>query len=536
MTINRFAAFTAGVLASACASPAVAQYDFDYFTSSPATFGKALNLEYRNAPRSKPMMFTLSLNRGPTPLKSLFGSTDPRSLEVGIDLLPLWLLIATTSTGDGVIPVLVPTTASLQGVHLHLQLMTGGGPGPYIVDKLSNKIVIVAGAARTTTTIRARLGDGRSPHGPGRGMMAVFPIPNSKGKYLLAGGGTGNILGAKGLQTTEIYDTRTNRITPGPNLRAPRALATATVLPNGKVLLAGGVDTLGNPTATCEIYDPASNTFKATGSMGTRRAGHAASLLGNGRVLVVAGARDLADVAKAITGLLRSAELYNPATGTWSSTASISNSVLGPSLTTLANGKALVAGGAKVNTLFGIPLSVTSVKTCQIYDPATGRWSSTGSMRQSRAVHEFNTIRLKDGRVLITGGVYVDIRPLIPPPSNFAGATAVKTCEYYNPSTGSWVALPNMSVARSGHTVNQMPDGRVLIAGGASGAIDVAISQRSIQEFNPASNTFVAIYNMDTARSTHGSLVAPNGSLVLFGGTISAAATLTLDSIELVHR
>ncbi|MEE2887596.1 MAG: kelch repeat-containing protein [Planctomycetota bacterium] len=535
MRINRITALTAGALAAVCISPALAQGDFDYDSSSPATFGKTLKLDYKGAPAGKPMMFMLSLNGGPVPLKLMFGGNDPRSISVGVDLVAAWLLIG-TGPGGGSIPVLVPTLPALAGMHLHLQMMTGGGSGPHIIDKLSNKIVVIPGPASTTTTLQAQLGDGRSPRGPGRAMMAVFPIPNSKGKFMLAGGGTGNILGANGLKTTEIFDSRTNTVKPGPDMNMARALATFTQLKDGRVLLAGGVDTVGDPTNTCEIYNPATNTFTSTGSMGSKRAGHAAALLNDGRVLVVAGTRELKDVAKAITGLLSSAEIYNPATGNWSGTGSIANAVLGPSLTTLTNGKVLVAGGARVNTIFGIPLSVTSLNTCQLYNPSSGSWSGTGSMRNDRAVHSFDTLRLSNGRVLVTGGVKVNIAPLIPPPANFAGATAMKQCEYYDPNSGSWVSLPDMSIERTGHSVTQTRSGIVIIAGGAKGAIDAAISTTSIQEFNPSSNSFVGSYNMKTQRATQGSALTPSGAIVLFGGTISSTATTTLHSIEMIHR
>ena len=93
-----------------------------------------------------------------------------------------------------------------------------------------------------------------------------------------------------------------------------------------------------------------------------------------------------------------------------------------------------------------------------------------------------------------------------------------------------------MTTERTGHSVNQMPNGMVIIAGGGKGAIDAAVSVNSIQEFNPSSNAFVRSYSMISARSTHGSCLTPSGSVVLLGGSASSTATSNLRSIEIIHR
>ena len=523
------------------ASSVCAQGDFPFDKATPATFGGILKLTYSGAPANKAMMFMLSLNGGPMPVKLLFGGTDTRSLQVGVDLLPAWL-ITNTGTGSGAFNLPVPTTASLQGVHIHTQLMTGGAAPPNTIDKISSKIVIVLGAGGTSDLLQSKLGDGRNPVGLGRGMMSVFPIKGKNGSVMLAGGGTGNILGAKGLKTTEIFNFRTMTSGPGPNMTTERALHTATVLKDGRVLMAGGVDagtssTSGNPVNTCEIYNPATNTFTATGRMGSKRAGHAATLLNDGRVLVAAGTSELADVLKAINGMMNTCEIYNPTTGTWSNAASIKEKVIGPSLTTLANGKVLVCGGAKVTRGFlNIPVSVDSVTKSQLYTVTSNSWANTGSMKQHRSVHGLNTLLLKDGRVLVTGGVVVKIA-LLPPPNNFAGATSTNKCEYYNPTTGTWVLLPAMAQPRFSHTANEMGNGRVLVCGGGKGAIDGAVSVTSIQEFNPATNSFTAgVMNLKAARGTHGGAVLPDDTLVVFGGVTSATAPLTLRTMEIVHQ
>src|SRR5690606_35580269 len=122
----------------------------------------------------------------------------------------------TGPTGSGSFPIAVPNDSALQGLKLHLQLMSGPGTNGRDVDKISNKLLVVAGASATSTQLDALLGDNQTPPGPGRALMAVFPIAGSDGEYLLAGGGVGNILGATGLRTSEIFSSRELDVRPGP--------------------------------------------------------------------------------------------------------------------------------------------------------------------------------------------------------------------------------------------------------------------------------------------------------------------------------
>src|SRR5450755_2384902 len=143
---------------------------------------------------------------------------------------------------------------------------------------------------------------------------------------------------------------------------------TATLLPNGKVLVAGGVNGPGDQTATAiaELYDPASGTWTATGSLVTARYVHSATLLPNGKVLVAGGFNDS-------SGYLASAELYDPASGTWTATGSLATARFLPAATLLPNGKVLVAGG---NALVG----GGAIASAELCDPASGIWTATGSL------------------------------------------------------------------------------------------------------------------------------------------------------------
>src|SRR5207302_6524747 len=164
---------------------------------------------------------------------------------------------------------------------------------------------------------------------------------------------------------------------------------TATPLPSGKVLVAVG-DTspfVATATATAELYDPSSGSWSPTGSMGTARYIHTATLLPSGKVLVAGGFTPPGPPGETAT-----AELYDPSTGSWSSTGSMGTARYGHTATLLPGGKVLVAGGFH---------DVMTTAAAELYDPSTGSWSSTGSMATASYLH---TAALLPGAVLVAGG------------------------------------------------------------------------------------------------------------------------------------
>ena len=208
---------------------------------------------------------------------------------------------------------------------------------------------------------------------------------------------------------------------------------TATLLPNGKVLVAGGYDSDG-ALASAELYDPASGTWTATGSLATARVRHTATLLPNGKVLVAGGVdssgysrergtlrsgeRDLdghrqprhrtllitrrrccptarcsSQADHGNVGVLASAELYDPASGTWTATGSLTTARYGHTATLLPNGKVLVAGGYN---------GLGYLASAELYDPASGTWTATGSLATARYDH--TATLLPNGKVLVAGG------------------------------------------------------------------------------------------------------------------------------------
>jgi WD40 repeat protein len=230
----------------------------------------------------------------------------------------------------------------------------------------------------------------------------------------------------------------------------PRSGHTATLLPSGKVLVAGG-ESANVAMASAELYDPNTRTWTVTGPMVTPRSGHTATLLPSGKVLVAGGG----------TGVNASAELYDPATGTWTVTGNMVVSRALHTATLLPDGRVLVAGGSDVTKPLGIGGSPEIVATAELYDPRSGTWSATGSMSTSRRDH--TATLLPDGTVLVVGG-YRNADP----GGGDRGPEPLDTAELYHPLRGVWTTTGAMDASMTDQGATLLPDGKVLVEYGTS--------------------------------------------------------------------
>jgi hypothetical protein len=282
-----------------------------------------------------------------------------------------------------------------------------------------------------------------------------------------------------------------------------RSGQTATLLSDGKVLVAGGrIGPNGDRSAkSAELYDPGSGTWSATGSMHDARDGQTATLLLNGTVLVAGGSH-----GRSYNDALATAELYDPVSGTWTATGDMLAAGIGHTATLLPNGYVLVVGGHGNPTL------------AELYDPARGTWTATRNPKIRYHVEHAATL-LSDGRVLVTGG----------PPNGRNGST---TAEVYDPGSGSWTVTGNMVRVRLGHTATLLPDGRVLVAGGYSEG-GSSESTASAEVYHPSSGSWSAVGKMGTLRiGGWTATLLPNGEVLLVGG-LRSGGTGVLASAEL---
>jgi len=275
----------------------------------------------------------------------------------------------------------------------------------------------------------------------GRGSPTATLLPN--GKVLVSGGFDGVGYFIVPLASAELYDPASRTWSLAGTMTAARAFHSATLLPNGKVLVVGGQGSGNSLLSSAELYDPASNTWKSVNPMATTRASHTAMLLKNGKVLIAGGLAGLA--TNYVT--LASAELFDPASGIWTPTGSLITPRAHYTLTMLPNGKLLAAGGVDMFSTSGTGGAGMLLSSAELFDPLTGIWTVTGSMSTFREYHAATLLPI--GKVLVAGN-----------------ASYSPSSELFDPATGAWTATGDMTDARFNQTATLLPNGKVLVTGG----------------------------------------------------------------------
>jgi N-acetylneuraminic acid mutarotase len=241
-------------------------------------------------------------------------------------------------------------------------------------------------------------------------------------------------------------------------------------------------------------------TWMVTGSMHQARTGQTMTLLANGQVLATGGYD--------ANGLLGSAELYDPRTGNWTITGSMNQARLQNTATLLRDGRVLVAGGC--DSPDGNCSSLTA--SAELYDPHTGTWTLTGSMHTLRWAH--TATLLPDGRVLVAGGAAADC-------FNVTCTDVQASAELYNPRTGKWTLTGSMHQARTRHSATLLPDGQVLVVGGAVDTTAGGTTFKLLagaELYNPQTGKWTVTGSMHIAGSNRGAILLSNGLVLVYGG------------------
>jgi N-acetylneuraminic acid mutarotase len=302
-------------------------------------------------------------------------------------------------------------------------LLPGGG-----AEQFSSRAEVYDPKSGAWTNV-APMNRGRSDH-------AATLLHN--GAVLVTGGST-LVSGPPLFETlaaAELYDPKTGNWTNIASMNHARLGHTATLLHDGRVLVAGGSGSLGLLVVQAELYDPATGTWTDTG-IHAARLRPTATLLHNGSVLLV--------------GETSFAEVWDPATGAWNFAGFLNGVRQAHTATLLHDGRVLVAGGTD-------PSGILS--SAELYDPRSGNWTNTGSLGTSRIFH--TATLLNDSTLLVCGG----LTPA-PPPQLIQ---IVSSSELYDPKTGTWTNADSLNNARFGHTATEIRSGIVLATGGIGGS------------------------------------------------------------------
>ena len=279
---------------------------------------------------------------------------------------------------------------------------------------------------------------------------------------------------------------------PAGSLAEARRNHTATLLPDGRVLIVGG-DSRDSDYASAEVWDPATESFESFGPAGKimqRPRGATATFLLDGRLLIIGGGDD-------DDGRSGSAEVWDPATGSLRPAGSLTQARSRHTATLLPDGRVLVVGGLVDDE------DLDGAAEAEIWDPATESFGSAGSLIEVRNWH--TATLLPDGRVLVVGGYGVD------------------TAEVWDPATASFEAAGSLAGWRYDHTATLLPDGRVLVVGGViDRPVECGARCALAQVWDPARASFEPAGSLADRRHGHTATLLPDGRVLVVGGSVDS--------------
>lgn len=366
--------------------------------------------------------------------------------------------------------------------------------------------------------------------------------------------------------SADIWDPATGSWHATASLNNPRTQFISVLLSDGRVLVAGGLNDIDQSYSSAYLFDPATEAWtKTSGLMVTARTGPSAAVLPDGRVLVAGGyfhqrlpdgrlpggnslagyhppsassRPGSADIAPPPIGAaLATAEIFDPATGQWSTTGPMRYARYGAPMVPLADGRVLVVGSLTGDT--GVEVDQGSAKTAEIYDPATGQFALTGGL----PAHDFTAIEALG----FSGLEWLAINPvgsLVPLPDG--GAVLAGHSGYwkhlgemtrslrFDGASGSWSEIGEAFIwladpgtgasyqtqgnARFDPAVAVLPDGRVIVAGGRGNYTNELRTLASAELYDPTDDTWTALPDMPEPRGRAGAATLGDGSVMLAGG------------------
>ena len=504
---------------ASCKSDVVCDYSKLTLRGEAGSYPGAFALEIHAEPPVTPGQIgaiLLSPTSGVVPLNA-FNFMDPRSLSIG----PVGLTIPPGFAGAFTAPF-----ESFAATPLTLGALPGNATiyaqavvldlSPPLFQRLSQPQPIYLAPAGSFSNRFAQMAMVRS----------FFPvIETADQRFMAIGGGAGGIFSQIATDACDVYDPATDTWSPNATtMTALRSIHTATRLPNGKWLIVGGVDGMNDPQNSAEIYDPATNTFTAVGAMSAVRVGHSATLLPNGQVLIVGGLSVIStNIILTVASALNSAELFTlDATGCNGSFSQVPSVMSAPraghNATLLSDGRVLITGGLGV---LGI------VKSTEFY--SGGGFAPGPAMPTERALGSLVKIDSAPDRYLVAGGL-----------NNLLGNGApTDRADVYTAAPnqpGSWARAGNMSTVRGIQHAYRFGD-NVIQIGGLKGDLVAPESLATTDVYHIPTGTWSAGPNLSTERGAYGSYLDPYGVVHIMGGATGPGICPSVsDSTEWYHR
>jgi len=436
--------------------------------------------------------------------------------ELGLAMSPAFMLMKTAvlnNQGKDSWSLVLPNDPNLIGFRFYLQAFvatSNSTAGAY----LSNLYIGDFTTAGTHTLVQNRAMIPRALH------SATLL---KAGHVLIVGGGNGTLTSPVGTTVTEIYYPWTKKFdytrTPQggiTRLNVIRTLHTATLLDDGRVLIAGGVDSSGNVLGSAELFDPATGRFSYVGNMVRARATHTATKLPDGRVLIAGGTVSNFVYPGLFGGATNTTEIFNPATNTFTAGPSMSvNRMLFAAVPLQYGGKDYVLMMSGIKGLYFFVFPDYSNKA-EVYDVAANAFSGSiggrtiSNMRTSRAA--FGAALEANGRVLVVGGAAGTV------------PAAIKNAEEFNPATATFSSVSSMALERVLPSVTGLSNGKVLVQGGILGSLTAPSATATSYLYSGGSFSTTAA--LKSTRGSHVAILLPSGAVLVLGGADTNASAL----------